>query len=52
MWRRDRGLEFQNKQVIAFWEYITSIADGRCKLVNLAENLECNCMGFITKENK
>jgi hypothetical protein len=52
-WRRNYGVEFQDKQVVGFWEYLTDIAKkNNCKLVNLAENLECNCMSFITKDYK
>ena len=52
-WRKNYGLEFQNRQVIAFWDYIKTIAkNNNCKLVNLAEDLSYNCMSFITKENK
>lgn len=52
-WRRNNGVEFQDKQVIGFWEYLTGIADKQgCKLVNLAEDLECNCMSFITRNYK
>tara|TARA_R100000406_G_scaffold96056_2_gene92373 strand:+ start:132 stop:986 length:855 start_codon:yes stop_codon:yes gene_type:complete len=49
-WRKMYGIEFQNRQVIAFWEYINEIAkEKKCKIKNIAENLECNSMSFITK---
>ena len=52
-WRLNFGAEFQNRQVIAFWDYLKNIANQRnCEIVNLAENLSYNCMGFITKESK
>ena len=49
-WRTKYGIEFQNRQVIAFWEYLTKIAkQNNCEVKNIAENSEHNCMKFITR---
>ena len=50
-WRIQYGIEFQNRQVIAFWEYLSEIAKERgCEIKNIAEHLDYNCMSFITKK--
>lgn len=50
-WRKQYGIEFQNRQVIAFWEYLSKIAQEQgCEIKNIAEHLEYNCMSFITKK--
>ena len=48
---RQMGEEFQNRQIIAFWSYLSKIAKERnCIIKNISEDLECNCMAFISKE--
>jgi len=50
-WRKQHGLEFQNRQVLAFWEYLSKIAKEQdCVIKNIAEDLDYNCMSFITKK--
>ena len=50
-WRKQYGLEFQNRQVVAFWEYLSKIAKEQdCVIKNIAEDLDYNCMSFITKK--
>jgi hypothetical protein len=50
-WRKRYTVEFQEHQIIAFWEYVRKIAmENNCIVKNLAEDLECNCYGFVTKE--
>ena len=52
-WRKIHGKDFQDRQVISFWSYIKGLArKTNCKVVNVSEHLECNCMGFITKVEK
>ena len=52
-WRRVHGKDFQDRQVISFWSYIKQLArKTNCKVVNISEHLECNCMSFITKVKK
>ena len=50
-WRKRYPVEFQEHQIIAFWEYVRKIATKNgCIVKNLAEDLEYNCYGFVTKE--
>tara|TARA_Y100000592_G_C5479595_1_gene324481 strand:+ start:5003 stop:5854 length:852 start_codon:yes stop_codon:yes gene_type:complete len=50
-WRKKFGIDFQDRQVIAFWFYINQIAKlHNCKVINISENSDHNCMSFITRE--
>lgn len=52
-WRQQNGVEFQNRQIIAFWEYVLEISKRKnCIVKNLSQELDVNCFGFITKEMK
>lgn len=49
-WRKKYGMDFQDRQVIAFWSYINQIAKlSNCKILNISEDSDHNCMSFVTK---
>ena len=49
-WRLRYGREFQERQVIIFWDYLNNLAtDLGCKFYNLSEGISQNHMSFASK---